>query len=249
MPRAGVRKTRYPKAVVLTPRQVARSRKYLRKYKRLAGGTGNLVVIRKPAIIRTSCAPGVAGTITIQDPTGTCLNMGTPIYITGTQNCYDIPFSMVFRLDQLTNANELQVLFDRYRILSALVRVHYNVDNQSEVKSMPWIEYIQDHDDGSVPSVATMREKMGSKTKFFGTNKFMIKMGVRPRFADTVYNNGVTSAYGIGNRKEFLNTQYPSVEHYAIKGILHNVPLSGNGTGGNLFDFDVSIKAVFKDLQ
>lgn len=248
MPRR-VRRTRYPAQPSLTARQYNSRRKFVRRYKKLVGSSGSIVVVRKPSIIRTSCSPGIAGTITIQDPTGTCLNLGTPVYITGTQNCYDIPFAMTFRFDQMMNANELQVLFDRYRILSALVRVHYNVDNSNEVKTMPWIEYIQDHDDAGLPSVAGMREKQGSKTKFFGTNKFMIKMGVRPRFADSVYNNGVTTAYGIGNRKEFLNTQYPGVEHYGIKGVLHNVPLSGNGSGGNIFDFDVSLKVLCKDVQ
>lgn len=248
MPR-GVRRTRYPAVRQLTERQRQMARKVARRFKRLAPSSGKLILVRKPAIIRTSCSPGITGVITVQDPTGNCLAMGTPVLIVGSQNCYDIPFSMTFNLNQCTNANELTVLFDRYRILSALVRVHYNVTNSSEIKTMPWIEYVQDYDDNTVPSIATMREKMGSKTKFFGTNKFLIKMGVRPRFADTVYQSGVTSAYGIGNRNEFLNTSYPAVEHYGIKGILHNVPLSGAGTGGNLFDFDVSLKLSLKDIQ
>lgn len=213
--------------------------------------TGLISLVRKTSQITTYSTPGAAGLINKNDPTGTCLSLGTPAYITGTDNCYDIPFSMVFRLDQLMNSTDITNLADQYKIVSAIVKLHanWNLAGSSQTNAIPFVEYIQDHDDGAVPAISLIREKMGVKTKYFGTSRPFILMGVRPRFADTIFNNGLTSAYGVGSRKEWLNSQYPAVEHYAIKGVLHNVYLPGSGTGGTLFNWDVSLKVVAKDFQ
>jgi len=111
------------------------------------------------------------------------------------------------------------------------------------------LEYIVDQDDAVLPTLALMREKMGVKTKYFTPTRPAISIGLKPRFADQVFNNGITTAYAIAPRAEYINSTYPGVEHYGIKGVLHNVQLAGAGSGGNLFDVDVTIKVVAKDFQ
>jgi len=231
--------------------KAARAAGRRRMMRRRAGNQGSVYVIRKTAAINLANAPGVAGLWNVNDPTGTCLAIGAPTFIPGTANVYDTPFSMKFQLNQLMNSTDITNLADRYRIVKAVVRLHcnYNQTGNVNVGGTPWIEYFTDHDDSQVPAIAAVRERMGVKTKYFTSSKPAIKMLCRPRFADTIYRAGVASAYGIGNRREYINSAYPDVEHYGIKGILHNVQLAGAGAGGSLIDVDVTLHVVAKDLQ
>lgn len=233
-------------------RKYLAKRKYVRKVRR-GPSKGVLKIARKTALIQTYSNSLVAGTIVKVDPTGTCLNLGTPVAITGTTNCYDIPFSMLFRLDQLMNSTDITNLADQYKIQSVKVSLHVNglsnIYLNNAGSTQPWVEYIQDHDDATVPTIAQMREKMGVRTKYFSANRFKISMGVRPRVADTVFGSGVSSAYAIGMRSQFINCTYPNAEHYGIKGVLHNVQLSGTSNVSSLFDWDVTQYILAKDLQ
>lgn len=238
-------------ASALRRRRAGGRRRFARK--RRFGGTGYLKLVRKTALIQTYSNSAVAGTVVKVDPTGTCLNLGTPVAITGTTNCYDIPFSMSFRLDQLMNSTDVTNLADQYKIDSVKVKLHVNgISNiylNNAGSTQPWVEYIQDYDDAAVPSLSLMREKMGVKTKYFSGNKFAVTMGVRPRIADAVFNNGITTAYAVNKRSQFLNSTYPSVEHYGLKGVLHNVQLSGNTNVSSLFDWDVTQYITAARLQ
>lgn len=241
-------------------RRAPRRRYARRYYPRRRGGLrraymnrqGHLKIARKTALIQTYSNSAVAGTMVKVDPTGTCLSLGTPVLITGTTNCYDIPFSMLFRLDQLMNSTDITNIADQYRINSVKVSLHVNgVSNiylNNAGSTQPWVEYIQDHDDAVVPSIAQIREKMGVKTKYFSANKFKITMGVRPKIADTIFGSGVSSAYAVGG-SPFINCSYPNAEHYGLKGVLHNVQLSGNANVSSLFDWDVTQYIIAKDLQ
>lgn len=235
------------------PKRALVRRRRLARLPRRAPSKGFLRIVRKTALIQTYSNNAVAGTIVKVDPTGSCLTLGSPTLITGTSNCYDVPFTMVFRLDQLMNSADITSLADKYKISSVKVKVHANgVSNiylNNAGSTQPWIEYIQDHDDASLPTIAQMREKMGVRTKYFSASKFAITMGVRPRVADTVYGSGASPlAYSVG-RPQFINSQYPNVEHYGIKGVLHNIQLSGNTSVSSLFDWDVTQYIVAADLQ
>lgn len=214
--------------------------------------SGLISIIRKTSAIVTNSTPGTVGSVNKTDPTGTCLNLGTPVYVPGTVNCYDIPFSMVFRLDQLMNSSDITSLADQYKIVSAIVKLHANFNlagTGPQTGAIPFLEYIQDHDDGTTPTLALLREKMGTKTKYFSASKPFIQMGVRPRIADTVYNNGTTpTAYAIP-KPQWLNTTSPGVEHYGLKGVLHNVLLPGGADVASCFNWDVSLKVLAKDFQ
>lgn len=220
-----------------------------RMVRRKAGSKkGYLVVKRKlPELyIRNTNVAGVAATT---DPTVSCLNIGAPIAepVGGT---YAIPFSMVFRMDQLINSTDITNLCDAYKLKNFKIGCTY-LSSQASVGGtalMPQITWVQDHDDAQVPgSINALREKQGVKLRTFGYNK-IINISVQPRVADAVYNNGVTTAYSVP-KQMWLNSQYPGAEHYAIKGILNNVNLTATATVATAFKFDVTATVHGKDFQ
>lgn len=214
---------------------------------------GYLKLSRKLPLISMYGSTAVPGGLTLNDPTGTCMTLGTPAIITGTTNCYDIPFSLKFRLDQVAGSTDLTNIADKYKINSVKVQIHANNANMSFAGNVgaaqTWVEYIQDHDDAGVPTANAMREKMGVRTKYFSAAKYIVAMGVKPRVADVVFQNGITNAYAVNRSSQWLNMSYPGVEHYAIKGILRNVPLIGTANGNVLFDVDVTQYLTIADIQ
>lgn len=193
----------------------------------------------------------VAGTIQNNDPTTTCVQLGTPIAdsVTGT---YSVPFSMTFRLDQLINYTDISNIADQYKISYVVIRCTYQ-STQSGVGSlsiMPNLQWIQDHDDNVLPaSVNALREKMGAKFKTFGFNK-VCKIGVRPRVQDSNAGaGGVVQNAIVSNKSVWLNTLYTNTEHYGIKGILSNVNLATTATTLTSFKFDITAYVCAKDLQ
>lgn len=227
---------RKPVHAIAYARRVARAR------------VGGFFIHRKlPLITMVSSAAGV-GTLTLNDPTGTCVQYSVIGASPGTTNQYDVAFSLKFALNQLQQFTDITQIADQYKIQSVLVKVMSGFQMSTGVGAAPlWIEYAQDHDDAAVPSLALMRAKMATKSKWFGPTRTLVKMGVRPRTADEIFNNGVTTAYGV-NGPQWINSDYPAVEHYAIKGIIHNAYLDGTANKA-LLTFDISFNVAAKDLQ
>lgn len=208
---------------------------------------GGFSVARKLPVI-TLQSTAVAGLAAITDPTGTCLQIGTPSASPGSSTTYDIPFSLKFSLNQLLSFTDITQIADQYKIKSVMVKLSSAYQTATGLATaVPHVEYIQDYDDANVPSLSAIRTKMGVRTKYFGPTRNSVTMGVRPRFADEVYNNGVTTAYAIG-RRGWVNCDYPAVEHYSIKGVLHNVALPAVANNATM-TFDITAFVAAKDLQ
>lgn len=221
-------------------------KRYYKKYIAKVPNQGGLYVVRKLPQIQ-SYGSGVAGVLTTYDPTGSCLTLGAGVPRAGSLVMYDVPFSLKFRLNQLTNYSELTAISDKYKIKSVLVRLtfnHFTVTSPIGA-GMPWVEYEPDYDDSALPTVTNFREKMGTKTKHISTTKNYIKMGVRPRFT---MNTPAISGAVIANKKDYLNCANPDVDHFAIKGIIRNVYISGSA-GESPFDWDISTSVVLRDIQ
>lgn len=216
--------------------------------RRKASSKGFLTIKRKlPEIYVRNSA--IAGAAAITDPTGTCVTLGAPI-ADAFGGTYSIPFSLKFRMDQVINSTDITNLCDAYKLKRVQVGMTF-MSTQASVSSipvMPNVTWIQDHDDATVPgSVNELREKMGSKMKTFGFNR-LLNISVVPRVADTIFNNGILSAYAIA-KPQWINSTYNAVEHYAIKGILSNVNLSASGTVTTGFKFDITATVQGKDFQ
>lgn len=212
--------------------------------KRRVKTTGLIYARRKTSAIQMFCSG--TGLYAINDPTGNCLSAGAPVVVPGTTNVYDIPISMKFNLAQCINSTDFTNIADVYKMVKTQVRLHNNFVNTTVGPNgvQPWIEYFYDQDDASVPSLALLRERMGTKTKYFSASRPVLNFSLRPRFAKEVFQSGVTTAYGPG--RGWLDCDYPQVQHYSIKAVIHNVPLIGSGA---LLDFDVTHTVMLKGIQ
>jgi len=187
--------------------------------------------------------------------TNSCVTMGTPIL--NFASLYDIPFSMKFRLDQIINSSDITQFADQYKIKYVTVKLYYSSNTASVNGSahLPVVQYIVDHDDASIAgaTVNALREKMGVKFKNFTANKNVIKFGLQPRLSQAVFNNGVIQpiVYGVPTKPVWVNSAYPGVEHYGVKGILTNVNLPAGAPNviSTYFKWDVEITLEAKDFQ
>lgn len=255
MPSRFTRRARKARATRKAKKSLLRvvSQAYMRKNplwgmkygKRRQNGGFNLT--RKLPVI-TLCSSAVAGLATLTDPTGTCFQYSVLGASPGTTNQYDVAFSLKFSLNQLLSFTDITQIADQYKLNSVLVRLASGFQVATGTgAAVPYVEYIQDHDDAAVPSLNLMRTKMGVKTKYFGPNRNIIKMGVRPRVSDEIYSTGISTGYSVG-RPQWINCDYPAVEHYAIKGIIHNMVLNGTPNSA-LLNWDISFNVSAKDLQ
>lgn len=177
------------------------------------------------------------------------LNFGTPVLsVNGITSFYDVPFSLQFSLDQLQGYTDITNISDRYKLLSASITIHGGNTAAAVGSNMPWIEYIVDHDDASVPTIASIREKMGVRNKGFNQQGILRLSVPSLRVAQSVYNTSLTSGYAVPGKATFINSLYPAVPHYGMKGVLRAVYLDGSNNS-NQFIVDVRLSAVCADLQ
>lgn len=224
-----------------------KKRSYVRKSG--FGRTGGFRLVRKlPDMAISSSSTG--GLVSVTDPTGTCVGVGIAALSAGSSTGWDVPFSLTFRLAQLINSSDITGIADKYKITGAYVRLFYNKSNAQAGASagMPYIEYISDHDDASVPTFTSLREKMGVKLSTFKNGSSYIGMKCRPKPAREIFNNGITTAYEQPKGAIWIDCSNPNVEHYGIKGMIHNMWLPAIG-GQEVIKVDVSLTVVAKDLQ
>lgn len=231
-------------------RRNARTSRPRRRYGRrnpMRSRTGLLRVVRKtPEVLITNS--GVLGGYNITDPTGSMMASTGVGVATGFLGTYDIPFSMKFSLNQIINSTEITAIADKYKLVKTTIRIYFN-SNQVSVASpttLPQFSYNIDTDDAAIPTTASVREKMGTKIRYFN-NKNFIQITMYPKPTSEVFGSGVFTAYSPGF-KGWLDCNSPQVEHYGLKGVLQNVilPASSNATG---FKFDVEHTIVAKDIQ
>ena len=179
------------------------------------------------------------------------LNLGTAIATNG-QN-YDIPFTMTFRLSDVVNYAEIANLCDDFKINNVKITIYYNsnVAGVDTPASMPSLFYISDDDSAEVQTVSQLRQRMGLRLKQFTANKPRCLMKLVPKVAPIIYDGVTTVGYAIPMRPTWLNTSYPSVPHYSVKGYLSNVycPSITDKTQSTLFTFDITYDITGKDFD
>lgn len=176
--------------------------------------------------------------------TGNILQIGNLQADAGGSYC--IPFSMQFSLDQLLNYTDITGFADQYKIKAIYVRVYYNHTTSSagSVNSMPYLQYITDHDDSTVPTLSALREKMGVKMKTFRQGGY-IGMKVNPKTSVLQTGSATASLLTSG----WTNSNVPSVLYYGIKGCVSNINLPVTSTAQHAVKFDVAYHVVAKDFQ
>lgn len=232
--------------------------KYFRKaIKRTRNPRGYLKIIRK--LPEIAIANSGLGTVTLTDPTSTCMNVNVLGLTTGAPTTlYDVAFSMRFRLDQILQASDITQLADKYKIKSAYVRVFYNntsanstyLPSQAQAGGMPTLQYITDHDDAILPTTLDrLRERMGVKYKTFKNSSSYIAIKVNPRCTREVFATGTVSGYEQVSKPIWLDSASDDVEHYGIKGVITGVPLVDPEQLLSLFKFDVAVTVEAADFQ
>lgn len=217
-------------------------------------GRGFISLVRKMPIINV-INTGVDGSASLVDPTGFVASIGTPVLSPGFgSEVYDIPFSLKFNLKSLIQSGDMVSLCDQYKIAGAYVRIFYNNSNLAmggtgKPASMPFVQYITDHDDATIPDPVNFRAKMGVKLQTFRNNSSYIGIKARPVPAAEVYGSEGTTAYSVPRRSPWLNTSDADVPHYAIKGILSQVTLSPIEIQTSVFTFDIAEHVLGKDFQ
>jgi len=226
--------------------KVRRGRYYKRRAAR-RNPNGGMFVVRKVKQLYTSNSLGVLGGYAVSSANNS-IAVGTPQAVPNMTNVYDVPFTVTFRLDELENSTDFTGLFDQYKIVSCKVKIQSTFFASTQTSTpVPFVDYIQDHDDNSMPSLSLMRQKMGVTTKYFGSRS-NITLGVRPKAAQLVYN-GLTSGYALpGRTGTWINASNPDVPHYSLKGILRNVYLPATVNSSPL-TWDISYGVALKDVQ
>lgn len=222
----------------------------VRSIRRLnSSNQGYLNVNRRLDICSTATSNQAAGGITLSDPTGTCITIGTPVPVNnGLPTVFDVPFTMKFQLNQLAGVTDFTALFDQYKInaVKVFVRSYANSDGTLSFP-MPWIEHWNDHDSSLLPTVAGSREIMGVKHKYFSSSKNVATMYVKPKPSVEVGGSSVTGLIPYG--ASWLDCADSQIPHFAIKGIIHNYALPAVAAGNNRLEFDIVVNASFKDVQ
>lgn len=228
-----------------------RSRQAAKIRARARSGKGYVKVIRKlPEIAVTNTG---VGTVAVTDPTASCVqitNLG--LSLGASANLYDVAFSMKFRLDQVINSTDITGFADKYKIKGAYVRVYYNNSNSStgSLGGMPFLQYITDHDDATVPSSAnSLREKMGVKLKTFSNASSYIGIKCNPKPTREVFATGILTGYEQPTKSLWLDCNNPNVEHYGIKGVISQLYLTAPASAQQMLKFDVALVVEAKDFQ
>lgn len=154
-------------------------------------------------------------------------SIGTPFSdsVTGT---FGVGFSHSFKLSQMVNSSEFTSLFDKYKICKIVWTLMFQV-NQAPLNGnsvLPIIHMCADDDDVTVPTaLGEIQQRQNCKRRVLG-NTVMLKYTFRPKIAASVYNTALSSGYAV--KSGYINTDYPDVPHYGIKGIINNLWLTTN---------------------
>jgi len=128
--------------------------------------------------------------------------------------------AMQFQLLNVINQGELTVLYDQYRLDFIALQIWASVNgntNGDPNALMPLMYYTPDYDDNTIPpDYITVAQYGACKAKRFDTSK-PLRIKLKPRTAVMLYNTGVSTGYGQGNPKQFLDCNNNNIKHYGLK--------------------------------
>lgn len=143
----------------------------------------------------------------------------------GLTNCYDIAFSIPFKLSNVQTPADFQALFDRYIIHGVSLKIMYdcNIANVTGQGVLPYITYAPDWDDVTLPtSEPALQQKQYAKNKILSGMR-PIKYYMKPRIALVT-----TSAIGnvadvVAPKNTWLNCTQSTTAHNGFKGYITNI--------------------------
>lgn len=129
----------------------------------------------------------------------------------------DYTNAYVFKLSDVTNYTEFTSLYDQYRIRYVKITWYLQSDSFVNMTAGSFLGRMYttlDFDDATPPTEPEIQQMRYTKVhKPVG----VIKRFLKPRFLNAIYNNGVTTAYTLGNSKSWIDCSNPDVQHYGVK--------------------------------
>ena len=244
-------------------RKVAGRRRNVRRYRKRRGArqnghsTGYMKIVRKcPEFwLQNTGVAGVARLAWIPTPgaseasyTGTVATIGTPT--PGMNGAYDVPFSMNFRLSDLTQYLEVAQIADQYKIKSIHIRLmpSFTQNPISGLYNYPQLYWVQDDDDAGILAVDVLRAKQSLKTCTFKPGQYITITLRNPKYQMTVQDStGTTNA--IVNNNNWINSSSVNVPHFGIKGYVGNIDLPTTTTSKFGIKFDVAYVVEARGFQ
>jgi len=237
-----------------TKRPYVRRKKAFNKHRRARlykNGILNIVRKTNTCYLANTVTAGIPIAVPGAGMNANWLQLGTAVATNGSN--YDIPFSMEFRLSDIVGYADITNLCDDYKINNVKVTIYYNsnVAGVDSPASIPSIFYVNDNDSSEVTTVSTFRQRMGIRYKQFTANKPRISMKVAPKVAPIIYDGLTTNGYSIPLTTTWLNTAFPTVPHYSLRGYFSNVycPSILDKTQSTLFTFDITYSVTGKDFD
>lgn len=214
------------------------------------GPMGGFRVVRNIPLV---CAKGTTTVGAITSTSTDTLAVGTPVASpTGITNMYDVPFSLFFKLEEVQDYTDITQFADKYKITTASIIAHGSNATSPYGGACSYIQYVVDTDDIVVPTIAQFDQKMGVKNKVFNQTG-MVKMYAKLRTNTSVYDQSQTNstlpAGIVSSRSVWLNSAYPTVPHFGIKGIIRNMYLGGSVSTMSQVAFNIKLTILGADLQ
>lgn len=244
------------------PTRLRRRAKYLKGRPRRRGpfrnlGTGGFTLTRRmdPIYVSNTLTGGVPACSNT-----TIVTLGTPeaLPISSGVDNYNLPFAINFSMKQLAQYTDITGICDRYKITGAVIRISYNANSvggqdagaagTATAQFMPTVNYIVDKDDDGVQTCTQLRARTGLRQRVFKGGNGFVTVKCVPVPAPVVYD-GVTSAYMVPAKPQWINSGYPDVPHYGVKGYFGNLSLLAQGTCVSVLTLDIQLTVVAKDLQ
>jgi len=180
-------------------------------------------------------------------------SIGTAVQVNGfsTHGQFNVPFSLNFALNAVTAYTDITQISDRYKIdkvkvtfwcaqTQAVGQDPNSSLSPTNISAMPTLRWIQDTDDTVVGTVQQYKEVMNLRVGNM-TNGRRIDCWIRPKPAPVLYQPEGGSAYAVPSTPMFINSAYPGVVHYGIKGFFENVQGAQVTTGGQVYNPGVTI--------
>lgn len=180
-------------------------------------------------------------------------SIGTAVQVNGfaTHGQYDVPFSLNFSLNAVTAYTDITHISDKYKIDKVKV-TFWCAQTQAtgqdantsaaptNITAMPTVRWIQDTDDAGVGTVQDFKEVMNSKWGNMANGR-RIDCWVHPKPAPVLYQPAGGSAYAVPSTPMYINSAYPGVSHYGLKGYFQNVQGAMVSAGGQVYNSGVTI--------
>lgn len=239
-------------------RRFRRSRRALPRRKRPAYRRRRLAIRRMPAkmgyfrLVRR--APENAwrnsGTLGVLSTTGSVAQAGTPV-AGSFSGYYDIPGVAVFTLADILNVSDITNLFDKYKLAWVKLNIYCTSTTATAggTAQLPSIIYSVDEDDGTFPTTALLREKMGTKQRMFYPGR-PVSIFIKPKVARALnLASSLTLSGSEVSRAPYINCSYSTVPHFGLKFALLDANLSTTASTNTQFKFDFTYCIKARDAQ